>query len=281
MTKNTQPKVTVVTVTFNCKAVVERTIQNVLKQTYPNIEYIIIDGASTDGTRQVIERYADRLTYWTSEPDNGIYEAMNKAIMKASGEWIIFRNAGDYFFSPTTIADVFAWYRDKGEAFITGGTRTFQHDGYYDYYFSPLKRDFWCHNYVSHPATFIRTTVQKHLPYNTNLRIAADYELFCKMHLRHYCFCCYTGIVTLFDGETGISSKSKRLAYKEKIVVAQQLQAPRHIIKRLKKQYYRMCLREWPLRIAAHIRPLNALYRKMAFGNRWHKAKLDNILNNI
>ena len=70
------PKISIVTVTYNCKDTVEKTIQNVLKQTYPNIEYIVIDGNSTDGTKEIIERYADRLAYWVSEPDKGIFDAI-------------------------------------------------------------------------------------------------------------------------------------------------------------------------------------------------------------
>lgn len=66
-----------------------------LNQTYSNIEYIIIDGGSTDGTIDIIKRYDDKITYWQSEPDNGIYDAMNKGIQKANGEWINFMNAGD------------------------------------------------------------------------------------------------------------------------------------------------------------------------------------------
>ena len=101
------PKVSIVTVTYNCADIVEKTICNVLKQTYPNIEYIVIDGNSTDGTREIVERYADRLAYHVSEPDKGIFDAMNKGIIAATGEWILFMNAGDFFFKPTTVADVF------------------------------------------------------------------------------------------------------------------------------------------------------------------------------
>ena len=84
------PKISIVTVVYNCMDTIEKTIQNVLKQTYPNIEYIVIDGNSTDGTKEIIERYADRLAYWVSEPDKGIFDAMNKAIGIATGEWILF-----------------------------------------------------------------------------------------------------------------------------------------------------------------------------------------------
>ena len=107
------PKISIVTVTYNCKDTVEKTIQNVLKQTYPNIEYIVIDGNSTDGTKEIIERYADRLAYWVSEPDKGIYDAMNKGIKAATGDWILFRNSGDYFFEPSTVEKVFDWYKKK------------------------------------------------------------------------------------------------------------------------------------------------------------------------
>lgn len=278
---NKLPRITIVTVTYNCVNVIERTIRNVLKQTYSNLEYIIIDGASTDGTKELIEKYATYLAYWTSEPDGGIYEAMNKAIVKATGEWIIFRNAGDYFFSSTTIADVFSWYNDNGEAFITGGTRTFEHDGYYDYYYSPFIDDFWCRNYVSHPATFIRMTVQKTMPYTTNLRIAADYEFFCKVRLQRGGFCCYPRVIALFDGATGISSSNKRLAYKEKVIVAKRLHATSHIIQKLKIQYRRFILRSIPLSIVFCLPPLKVLYRKMIYGERWHDAKLSDILAEI
>ena len=83
---NPQPKISVITVTYNCAALVERTMQNVLRQTYRNLEYIVIDGGSTDGTAGIIARYADRLAYTLSEPDRGIYHAMNKGVQVATGE---------------------------------------------------------------------------------------------------------------------------------------------------------------------------------------------------
>lgn len=97
------PKVTVVTVSYNAEKEIERTIQSVLGQTYPHVEYIIIDGASTDGTVDIIKKYEDKLGYWISEPDEGIYYAMNKAIDKASGKWVNFMNAGDTFTDESVI----------------------------------------------------------------------------------------------------------------------------------------------------------------------------------
>ena len=93
----TQLKISVVTVCYNAVDCIEETMLSVLDQTYPNIEYIVIDGGSSDGTADVIRKYADRLAYWVSEPDKGIYDAMNKGIVAATGDYINFMNAGDRY----------------------------------------------------------------------------------------------------------------------------------------------------------------------------------------
>jgi hypothetical protein len=92
------PKVSVVTVTRNCADLLEETIESVIAQDYPDLEYQVIDGVSTDGTLEIIRRHADRLSGWLSEPDLGTYDAMNKAALQASGKYILFMNAGDRFF---------------------------------------------------------------------------------------------------------------------------------------------------------------------------------------
>ena len=92
-----RPLISIITVVRNGRDVIEQTIRSVFDQRYPNIEYIIIDGGSTDGTVEIIRRYADRLSFWTSEPDNGIYDAMNKALGHVHGEGHLFLNAGDHF----------------------------------------------------------------------------------------------------------------------------------------------------------------------------------------
>jgi len=94
-----KPLISVVTVVYNGEKHLEQTIKSVLDQGYDNIEYIIIDGGSTDGTLEIIKKYEDAIDYWVSESDGGIYDAMNKAISLATGEWINFMNSGDDFFS--------------------------------------------------------------------------------------------------------------------------------------------------------------------------------------
>lgn len=99
-----KPLISIVTVVYNGEKYLEETIQSVLNQTYDNIEYIIIDGCSTDGTIDIIKKYEEKIDYWVSERDRGIYDAMNKGILLASGEWINFMNAGDTIYTKNTLA---------------------------------------------------------------------------------------------------------------------------------------------------------------------------------
>ena len=100
------PLVTVVTVVFNCENFIEDTILSVVNQSYRNVEYIVIDGGSTDNTVKVIDRYKSHIHYWVSEYDSGIYDAMNKGMHLAKGDYILFLNAGDTFASSSTLKNI-------------------------------------------------------------------------------------------------------------------------------------------------------------------------------
>ena len=107
---NKLPIITIITVAYNAKSVIEKTINSIIGQTYANIEYIIIDGGSNDGTIEIIKKYSQHIKYWISERDKGIYDAMNKGIMAANGDLINFMNAGDSFINKYTIEDIFKEY---------------------------------------------------------------------------------------------------------------------------------------------------------------------------
>lgn len=100
---NNTPLISIITATYNCVDSIESTMQSVLAQSYPNVEYIIIDGQSTDGTIDIIKRYEKSISVFVSEPDKGIYDAMNKGIRASKGIWLNFMNSGDLFYSKDSI----------------------------------------------------------------------------------------------------------------------------------------------------------------------------------
>lgn len=106
--KNALPKITVVTVTYNAGKYLEKTINSVISQNYQNLEYIIVDGGSTDTTLSIIKKYESKISFWISEKDDGIYDAMNKGVSFASGDWVNYMNAGDSFVDSRVISDIFS-----------------------------------------------------------------------------------------------------------------------------------------------------------------------------
>jgi len=100
------PLVSIITVTYNAEKVLEPTIQSIINQTYPNIEYLIIDGNSKDGTVDLIKKYDDKIAFWQSEKDSGIYDGMNKGLQAATGDYVWFMNAGDLIEAPHTVAQI-------------------------------------------------------------------------------------------------------------------------------------------------------------------------------
>src|SRR5215469_14735299 len=111
----TNPKISIVTITYNNAAELPATIESVLGQTYPNIEYVVIDGASKDNSVDIIRSYADRIAYWHSEKDKSRYDAMNKGTAATTGEWVLFMNAGDAFYDRDAVKDMFQEAHDDAD----------------------------------------------------------------------------------------------------------------------------------------------------------------------
>ena len=125
-----KPLFSIITICYNAEATLEKTIQSVLAQTYPNVEYIVVDGASKDNTLAIINRYRPQLGKVVSEPDKGLYDAMNKGIGWATGDYLCFLNAGDTFFSANTLQEMVATLpADKQPDVIYGETALVDAEG--------------------------------------------------------------------------------------------------------------------------------------------------------
>ncbi|MDB5087308.1 MAG: glycosyl transferase [Mucilaginibacter sp.] len=172
------PNLSVITIVYNNVKDIERTILSVLNQTYPNIEYIIIDGKSTDGTLQIIEKYKSRIAKLISEKDGGIYDAMNKGLAIATGDYVIFMNSGDEFFEPTTVQEVFATAPDAdiyyGETEMINDERQSLGQRRHAAPKQFTWRDFKYGMSISHQAIYIRRSLTE--PYNRTYQLSADID---------------------------------------------------------------------------------------------------------
>lgn len=206
--KTTVMKVSVITVCYNAEFGIEKTILSVLNQTYSDIEYIIIDGASTDGTIDIIHKYADKISYLVSEPDGGIYDAMNKGIKIATGEWINFLNAGDTFYYSTSIENAFS-HDVLPEIDVLYGYQVHNYE-YGKFVRKRLPLTFFNSGMpFGHESSFVRAEVMKRIGFDTNFRIAADYNFFFKLYVSGNKFQPVDAIVTDFESMEGVSSSAK------------------------------------------------------------------------
>ena len=175
-------KASVVTVCFNSAKTIEQTIRSVLGQSYNNIEYIVIDGGSTDGTVNIIKKYKNDIAYWVSEPDRGIYDAMNKGIAKATGDIIAFMNSDDWYAEGAIAAVVEAFDRTDADVvyghtiLVNSEIQTLQNRPPLDHIFNGMV---FCHQ-----AAFVRTKLMKNNLFDISYKIVADYAFFLEMYLQ-------------------------------------------------------------------------------------------------
>jgi len=172
--------ITVVTVVYNGEQFLEETILSVINQTYDNVEYIIIDGGSTDGTLDIIKKYEHAIDYWVSEKDKGIYDAMNKGIDLATGEWINFMNAGDGFYSEKVLIGAFGQTAYAGVHILYGNHQVIYPTGKIRNAKAGEVKDLWKGSQFCHQATFVKTVFHKKHKFNLCTKIVADFEFFYK-----------------------------------------------------------------------------------------------------
>jgi glycosyltransferase involved in cell wall biosynthesis len=170
------PSVSVVTVCFNAAPTLEQTILSVLAQEGVNLEYVVIDGGSSDGSVAIIQRYAARLAYWCSERDRGIYHAMNKGLAQARGQWVAFLNADDYFHDPMAVRDLLQ-AAGNGVDVVAGGT--LMRRNHVDSPFVPSRRFGLCLQIpFMHTAALVRRDAMlRYGGFDERYKIAADCDL--------------------------------------------------------------------------------------------------------
>ncbi len=199
-------KISVATVCFNSALSIEHTIHSVLCQTFDNIEFVIVDGGSTDGTIEILNKYSDRIVS-ISEPDKGVYDAMNKALKMATGDFLIFLGSDDHFVSSDVLERMANLMVDNSTI-------------YYGNVLRPLNMDIYCGRYnkyklavknISHQALFYPRSVYQTKQYNLEYRIFADYvynmQLWKKVKFQ------YVPVIVSYYNESGLSSTSRDKAF--------------------------------------------------------------------
>lgn len=172
------PKVSIITAVYNGALYLEQTIQSVMAQTYQNIEYIVIDGGSTDGTVDILKKYDQAITHWISEKDKGIYDAWNKGLAKATGEWIAFLGADDILL-PNAMELYAQELQGKDLEFISAKVEMVDEDlNHLLFYGRPWKWSSHKHQMkVSHVgALHHRSLFAKYGTFDASYKIAGDYE---------------------------------------------------------------------------------------------------------
>lgn len=175
---NELPLITIITVVFNGEKFLEETIQSVIGQNYPNVEYIIIDGGSTDGTLDIILKYDHAINYWVSENDSGIYDAMNKALFFASGEWVNFMNCGDQFYGENTLDQIFIAKKYTGYDILFGDHEVIYPSGRKRIARAGKIEKLGIGSQFSHQASFIKTNYHKSHLFSPHNKIVADFEFY-------------------------------------------------------------------------------------------------------
>lgn len=206
-------KISIITVNYNDKAGLEKTIASVITQTWKGFEFIIIDGDSNDGSKEVIQAHSASFTHFVSEPDSGIYHAMNKGIELAKGEYLLFLNSGDILVDEHTL--------QKTEKYLDGKNAIYYGDVIYQEIAKQKKRVmpdkltflFFLEHSLSHQATFIQRDLFKTIfLYNEAHKIVSDWEFFiyaiCKENVSNQHIPLF---ITIYD-TTGISSVKENYA---------------------------------------------------------------------
>lgn len=224
-----QPLVTVITVCYNAREMLLRTMNSVWAQTYKHVEYVIVDGASTDGTLELLEEYGGRIDHWVSESDKGIYDAMNKGVSMAKGKWVIFMNAGDCFADNHVLENVFSVPRQADVIYgdvVKGGVVKKAS--------SPRNahRMFFCHQSV-----FVKIESLKAFPFDISHKMSADFKQMKQLWLAGKKFLQLDFPIADFDVQ-GVSNTNRAVGLWDNICVIREVDSCLEQLRLLPRLYF-------------------------------------------
>ena len=198
----------IITINYNNRGGLQKTIDSVLAQTWTDYEWIVIDGGSTDGSRELIEQYKEHFAYWCSEPDRGVYHAMNKGIAKAHGEYLNFMNSGDTFYEAETLNAIFSKKR-IGDILYGDCMKVFEHHKELLCYPHLIEIYTLFGRTICHQAMMIRRLLLKDSGYDESYKICADYKHLLEMTLKGATFE-HVGVTVCQYDMSGISSNNNK-----------------------------------------------------------------------
>lgn len=210
-------KLSIITVNLNNKEGLKKTCDSIISQSFEDFEWIVIDGGSTDGSKELIEKYQNHITYWVSEPDKGIYNAMNKGIKVANGEYLQFLNSGDFFVSKQTLSHFFSY--GENEDILYG--KVLNSTNKKAYYNSFQNKRIYCsdlyHSTICHQASFIKKSLFGQIGfYDETLKITSDWKFLFEAILINKCSYRYINIDVVYYDPFGISSLNQQTNIKER-----------------------------------------------------------------
>ncbi len=224
-------KFSIITVNFNNKDGLQKTIESVVNQTFRDYEFIVIDGGSSDGSIEVLNKYNEHITYWISEPDGGIYQGMNKGISKAKGEYLNFMNSGDCFYDTLVLQDIANMHLDQD--IIIGQ----------DYHFNPQKQKGFATilptrtsmitlfmQALPHQSTFYKRLLFSNSLYDESLKLVADHKFNIQKICVDNCQVIYINRIVCLRESGGLSDSNQGLSARESSKVLEQF-LPTGVIK--------------------------------------------------
>lgn len=216
-------KISIITVCYNAEINIETTIKSALSQTYPNKEIVIIDGLSSDQTLSIVNNYKSQIQTIISEKDKGIYDAMNKGIHYATGDWLYFLNAGDVFYNNEVLSNIFSNSIDEHVGLIYGKVQTINEPSGVNYLFGKnvTIRDFYFRYPINHQSAFTHKNAFKEIgTYNTQYKLVADTEWFVRFFKQQKLKPLHVNLIITYYDILGASYYKRLAGYREYVRVS-------------------------------------------------------------